>query len=157
MQVQPYLNFDGRCEEAIEFYKRALGAKVETLTRFKDGPERTVTDGPFAETKELIMPPPPGGADKVVHASFRVGDTTLMASDGECGGRSSFQGFSLSITVPSDDVAERLFAALRNGGQGKLPLTKTFFSPRFGIAVDLCCVQQLISVTSRRSKTRLKR
>src|ERR1700722_2529389 len=101
MQVQPYLNFNGRCEEAIEFYRRALGAKVEMLMRFKESPE----------------PPPPGMAppgieNKVMHASLRIGDSTVMASDGRCQGTAAFQGISLSLTPSSEAEAERLFAAL---------------------------------------------
>lgn len=154
MQVQSYLNFDGRCEEAIEFYKRALGAKVEMLMRFKDSPaaQRPATDGPFAETKVLIMPPPSGPAEKVLHASFRIGDTTVMAADGQCRGRPSFQGFSLSITVPSEAGAERLFAALSDGGQVQLPLTKTFFSPRFGVVADRFGVSWMIYVAPEQPK-----
>jgi PhnB protein len=123
--VQPYLFFDGRCEEALEFYRRALGAEVLMLMRFKDSPE----------------PPqpgmcPPGSGEKVMHASFRIGETTLMASDGRCEGKPSFQGFSLSLTVPAEAEAERLFAALADGGQVQMPLTKTFFSARFGMVSD---------------------
>src|SRR5574341_515119 len=117
MQVQPYLFFDGRCEEAVEFYRRALGAEVTMLMRFKDSPE----------------PPAPGmvphGAeDKVMHTSFRIGDTTVLASDGRCLGKPSFQGFSLSLTLPNEAEADRVFAALAAGGQVQMPLTKTFFS-----------------------------
>src|SRR5438128_5695654 len=135
MQVQPYLNFDGRCEEAIEFYRKALGAEVTMLMRFKDSPE----------------PPqpgmcPPGSGDKVMHASFRIGDTTVMASDGRCEGRPSFQGFSLSLTVPDEAEADRLFAALANGGQVRMPLAKTFFSPRFGMVADRFGVSWMIHV-----------
>jgi len=125
MQVQPYLFFDGRCDEAIEFYRSALGAEVTGLMRFKDSPE----------------PPqpgmvPPGSEDKVMHTSFRIGDTTVMASDGRCLGRPNFQGFSLSLTAPDDAEAERLFASLAEGGQVQMPLTKTFFSSRFGMVAD---------------------
>ena len=102
MQVQPYLFFDGRCEQAIEFYRRALGAEVTMLMRFKDSPE--------PHQPGMI---PSGAEDKVMHASFRIGDSTVMASDGRCQGRPSFQGFSLSLTVPDDAEAERLFATLR--------------------------------------------
>ncbi len=135
MQVQAYLFFDGRCEEAIEFYKTALGAKVEMLMRFKDSPE----------------PPqpgmvPPGSGDKVMHTSFRIGETTVLASDGRCSGRPSFQGFSLSLTVPNDAEAERLFASLADGGQVQMPLTKTFFSPRFGMVADRFGVSWMIIV-----------
>ena len=125
MQVQPYLFFDGRCEEALEFYSKKLGAKVEMLMRFKESPE----------------PPqpgmvPPGSEDKVMHASFRIGDTTVLASDGQCLGKPSFQGFSLSLTAPAEAEIDRLFAALADGGQVQMPLTKTFFSPRFGMVAD---------------------
>lgn len=125
MQVQPYLFFDGRCDEAIEFYRSALGAEVTGLMRFKDSPE----------------PPqpgmvPPGAENKLMHASFRIGDTTVMASDGRCLGRPNFQGFSLSLTAPDDAEAERLFASLAEGGQVQMPLTKTFFSSRFGMVAD---------------------
>jgi PhnB protein len=136
MQVQPYLFFDGRCEEAIEFYRKVLGAEVTMLTRFKDSPE----------------PPqpgcmvPPGSENKVMHASFRIGDTTVMASDGQCGGRASFQGFSLSLTALDEAEAERLFAALADGGQVQMPLTKTFFAPRFGMVADRFGVSWMIVV-----------
>jgi PhnB protein len=135
MQVQPYLFFDGRCEEAIEFYKRALGAKVEVLMRFKESPE----------------PPqpgmcPPGSDHKVMHASFRIGETTLMASDGRCQGKPSFQGFSLSLTAKDDAEAERLFAAVGEGGQVQMPLGKTFFSSRFGMVADRFGVSWMVVV-----------
>ncbi|MEP6880177.1 MAG: VOC family protein [Nitrosospira sp.] len=125
MQIQPYLFFDGRCEEAIEFYRGALGAEVTMLMRFKDNPE----------PNESCMPPP-GTEDKVMHASFRIGDTTVLASDGQCLGKPSFQGFSLSLTAPAEAEIDRLFAALGDGGQVQMPLTKTFFSPRFGMVAD---------------------
>ncbi|HEX8874942.1 MAG TPA: VOC family protein [Nitrosospira sp.] len=137
MQVQPYLFFDGRCEEAVEFYRGALGAEVTMLMRFKDSPE----------------PPQAGMAphcaeDKIMHASFRVGDTTVMASDGRCQGQASFQGFSLSITAAGVAEAERLFAALADGGQVQMPLTKTFFSPLFGMVADRFGVSWMIIVAS---------
>ena len=125
MQVQPYLFFDGRCEEAIEFYKKALGAKVEMLMRFKDSPD---------------PPPPgmvpPGSENKVMHASLRIGDTTVMASDGECRGKPGFQGFSLSVSAADDADAARLFAAIGAGGQVQMPLGKTFFASSFGMLAD---------------------
>ena len=137
MQVQPYLFFDGRCEEALEFYKKAVGAKVEMLMRLKDSPE----------------PPqpgmhPPGSENKVMHASLRIGETTLMASDGHCKGKPSFQGFSLSITAADDSEAERLFTALGNGGQVQMPLTKTFFSSRFGMVADRFGVGWMVIVAA---------
>jgi len=135
MQVQPYLFFDGRCEEAIAFYRSALGAEVTMLMRFKDSPEST--------------PPgmvPPGTEDKVMHASFRVGDSTVLASDGHCHGKPSFQGFSLSLTATSEAEAERVFASLADSGQVQMPLGKTFFSPRFGMVADRFGVSWMIYV-----------
>ena len=125
MLVQPYLFFDGRCEEAIEFYRSKLGAEVTMLMRFKENPD-PVEPGMV----------PPGAEHKVMHASFRIGDTTVLASDGRCLGRPSFQGFSLSLTVPDAVEAERLFAALADGGQVQMPLAKSFFSSRFGMVAD---------------------
>ena len=134
MQVQPYLNFDGRCEEALEFYSRALGAEVTALMRYKDSPQ------PAAGMT------PPGAENKVMHASFRIGDTTVMASDCHSGGRPSFQGFSLSLTAADVAEAERRFASLANGGQVQMPLTKTFFSPRFGMVADRFGVSWMVYV-----------
>ena len=125
MQIQPYLFFDGRCEEAAQFYTRALGAKVEMLMRNKDAPEKP--------------PPgmlPPGSDDKVMHMAIRIGDSMLLASDGHCAGKPSFQGFSLSITAANEAEADRVFAALSDGGTVSMPLGKTFFSPRFGMVTD---------------------
>jgi len=125
MQVQPYLNFNGRCEEAIEFYKKALGAEVTAMLRFKDSPEP-------CDPKMV----PPGTENKIMHASFRVGETMLMASDCHCEGKTNFQGVSLAISVATEAEADRYFAALADGGQVTMPLTKTFFSARFGMLVD---------------------
>lgn len=125
MLVQPYLFFDGRCEEAVTFYRTALGAEVTTLMHYKDCPD--------------TPPPgmvPPGSEGKVMHASFRIGETTVMASDGRCQGQPSFQGFSLSITVANEAEADRMFGALADGGKVSMPLGKTFFSPRFGMVTD---------------------
>jgi len=135
MQAQPYLFFDGRCEEAIEFYKSALGARVEMLMRFKDSPE----------------PPkpgmcPPGSENKVMHSAFRIGDTLVMASDGMAGGKPEFKGFSLSVNAASEAEADRLFAALGKGGQVQMPLAKTFFSPRFGMVADRFGVSWMVIV-----------
>jgi PhnB protein len=122
MKVQPYLFFDGRCEEAVAFYRKALGAEVAMLMRYKDSPDQAMV--------------PPGGGDKIMHASLRVGETEVMASDGHCAGKPSFQGFSLSIDVRDEAEADRLFAALSEGGQVQMPLTKTFFAARFGMVTD---------------------
>jgi PhnB protein len=120
--VQPYLSFEGRCQEALDFYRKAIGAEVTTLLRYKDSPD----PGMCA----------PGSLDKVMHASVRVGETTIFASDGRCGGQPNFEGISLALTTPNEADAERLFAALSEGGQVQLPLTKTFFSARFGMVAD---------------------
>ncbi len=133
MQIQPYLFFNGRCEEAVEFYRSALGAEVTMLMRFKDSPDPAMV--------------PPGGEDKVMHMTFRVGDTTVLASDGRCLGRPSFEGFSLSLTVSDDAQAERLFTSLADGGQVQMPLTKTFFASSFGMVADRFGVSWMIYVT----------
>ena len=122
MHVQPYLNFDGRCDEALEFYKKALGAKVETLMRFKDAPD-----------KSMITP---GSENKVMHSQIQVGDTTLLMSDGRCTGNTNFHGIALAISVASETEAEKTFNALADGGRVQMPLAKTFFSPRFGMLTD---------------------
>ena len=137
MLVQPYLFFDGRCDEALEFYKRTLRAEVTMLKRFKDSPE--------PHQPGMV---PPGSEHKVMHASFRIGDSTLMASDGRCLGKPNFQGFALSVTVPSDAEADRLFAALGDGGQVQMPMAKTFFSSRFGMVADRFGVSWMIIVAS---------
>ena len=135
MQLQPYLFFDGRCEEAIEFYKSTFGAKVELMMRFKDSPEPPPPDMC-----------PPGSENKVMHASFRVGDTVVMASDGMAKGQPEFRGFSLSVDAATEAEADRLFAALGKGGQVQMPLAKTFFSPRFGIVADRFGVSWMVIV-----------
>lgn len=135
MQVQPYLFFDGRCDEALMFYASALGAKVDMLMRYKDSPEP-----PKSESS------PPGMLDKVMHASFHIGDSALMASDGHCLGKPTFQGFSLSLPVTSEAEAQRVFALLADGGQIQMPLTKTFFSPSFGMVADKFGVAWMVMV-----------
>ena len=123
MQVEPYLFFDGRCEEALEFYKKALGAEVTALIRFKDSPDPTMVHS---------------GQDpnKILHAVFRVGETTIMTSDGRNQGKPIFQGFALSIAVKTEAETKKLFNALAEGGRVEMPLGKTFFSPSFGMVVD---------------------
>jgi len=124
MLVQSYLFFDGRCEEAVEFYRKTLGAEVKFLMHYKDSPEP--------------HPPgmvPPGYENKVMHATIRIGDTEVMAAD-DCTGQPKFQGFSLSLGVATEAEAKRLFAALADGGQVRMPLMKTFFAPSFGMLMD---------------------
>jgi PhnB protein len=135
MLVQPYLMFGGRCQEAVDFYRDALGAEVEMLMRFKESPE----------------PAPPGmvpdnWGDKIMHCSFKVGDTVLMASDGCSSSEKNFQGFSLSLTAANEAEADRRFAALSERGQVTMPLGKTFFSPRFGMLADRFGVGWMIRV-----------
>ena len=134
MDLQPYVFFDGRCEEAIEFYKRALGAQVEMLMRFKESPDKEA------------CPVAPGMEDKVMHASLRIGNTMLLASDGQCQGKPNFQGFALSLTVQTEAEADRLFNALADGGQVQMPLAKTFWSPRFGMVSDRFGVWWMVGV-----------
>lgn len=141
MQVQPYLFFDGRCEEALDFYCRKLGAEVIMLMRYKESPE--------APPPGMV---PPGSENKVMHAAFRIGDTTLMASDGHCQGKPSFQGFSLSLTVANPAEAERTFAALADGGQVQMPLTQTFFSPCFGMLADRFGVAWMVIVPAENAR-----
>lgn len=132
--IQPYLMFGGRCEEALEFYRSALGAQVDMLMRFSESPDPT--------------PPgmlPPGFENKVMHASFRIGDNILMASDG-CEEGSQFNGFSLSISVATEAEADRFFNALSEGGQVQMPLAKTFWSPRFGMLTDRFGIAWMINV-----------
>jgi PhnB protein len=132
MQVQTYLFFDGRCEEALEFYRSALGAEVTALMRFKEGPDQSMVS--------------PGSEEKVMHASFRIGEATLLASDGRCQGQPSFEGFALTLTAPNEAEAERLFTSLSDGGQVQMPLTETFFSRRFGMVADHFGVSWMILV-----------
>ena len=135
MQVQPYLFFDGRCEEALEFYKKTLGAKVEMLMRFKESP-----DG----TNSAMCPP--GSEEKIMHACFKVGDTSVMASDGHAKGKPEFKGFSLAVTAKTEAEADKFFNTLAEGGQAQMPLTKTFFSPKFGMLADKFGVGWMIMV-----------
>lgn len=130
MKVEPYLFFGGRCEEALDFYRRALGAEVGMLMRYKDNPEPAANQG-CAEgggpgpTPEMVM-----------HASFSVGGAQLMASDGMGEGKASFQGISLALSPANAAEAKRYFDALAEGGQVQVPLAKTFFSQAFGVVAD---------------------
>jgi len=122
MHVNPYLMFDGRTEEALDFYKKTLGAEVIMLMRFKENPEPQYN--------------PPGGDDKVMHCAFKIGNQVLMASDGDCSGKGEFKGISLTLTVDTAADADRYFAALSEGGQVQMPMSETFFAERFGIVAD---------------------
>ncbi|MGE5547120.1 MAG: VOC family protein [Solirubrobacterales bacterium] len=122
MQAQPFLVFDGVCEEALGFYRRALGAELGMLQRYKDSPDPSMV--------------PAGNDDKIMYAELRVGDTLVLASDGRCQGHPSFHGFALSLTVKDEAEADRVFAALAEGGEVRMPLAQTFFSARFGMVAD---------------------
>lgn len=133
--VEPYLFFDGRCEEAIEFYRKTLGAEVDMLMRFKDSPE--------PQQPGMV---PPGSENKVMHANLRIGETSVMASDGRCGGKPRFDGFALSLGVDTEAEADRVFAALAADGKVQMPLTKTFFALRFGMVADRFGVMWMVIV-----------
>jgi len=138
MQVQPYLVFEGRCEEAIEFYKKALDAKVEMLMRFKDAPQQP----PAGECA-------PGSDDKVMHAALKIGEATVMVSDGRMLGKPGFQGFALSLDLKNKEEAERRFRALSEGGQVQMPLGKTFFATVFGMVADRFGVSWMVIVPAK--------
>ena len=122
MQTQPYLFFEGQCEEAIAFYKSAVGAQVQMLMHFKDAPEQSMIN--------------PANAEKIMHAALTIGETTILASDGHCSGKPGFGGFALSIRAGSESEADRLFSGLSQGGQVGMPLSQTFFAKRFGMVTD---------------------
>lgn len=122
MHVLPYLFFDGRCAEALEFYKKAVGATVDTLMHWKDAPDKSMVT--------------PKNADRVMHAHFRIGDSAVLGSDGEGKGHPKFEGFRLVIHAKDETEADNLFTALADGGKVTMPLTKTFFSPKFGMLND---------------------
>lgn len=123
--LRPYVFFEGRAEEAAEFYGQVLGARVEMLMRYADSPE--------PPPEGMI---PKGSERKVMHMELRIGDSSLMGSDGNCGGKAQFQGFSLAYSARTEADADRVFARLAEGGQVQMPLGKTFFSPKFGMVAD---------------------
>ena len=122
MQIEPYLFFEGRTEEALQFYQQKLGAQVDAIIRYKENPEPKYN--------------PPGSDEKVMHSLFRIGDTKVMASDGNCAGKPSFQGFALTLNASSPAEAEQRFNALAEGGKVQMPLGETFFAERFGMVAD---------------------
>ncbi|HEU0202556.1 MAG TPA: VOC family protein [Burkholderiaceae bacterium] len=135
MQLHPYLSFEGRCEEAVEFYRRALGAEVDMMMRNREAPEKP--------------PPgmlPPGAENKILHTSFHIGGNMIMASDGRCSGKTNFENFGLSLSVTTEAEADRYFNALADGGKVTMPLGKTFWSPRFGMVTDRFGVCWMVNV-----------
>ena len=130
MQTQIYLFFDGRLEEALTFYKKTLGIEVEMMMRFKENPD-------FKDNPEAAAGCAPGGnPDAIMHSSFKLGGQHIMASDGYAKGKPEFKGFALSLSVKTEGEADKLFAALGDGGKVEMPLGKTFFSPKFGMLQD---------------------
>ena len=135
--VQPYLFFGGRCDQALEFYQKTVGAKVDMLMRYRESPQ-PMPAGSI----------PAGFEDKVMHASFRIGESTLMASDGNSNEAQAFTGFSLSVTLPTEADATRVFKALAEGGKVTMPISKTFWSPCFGMLEDRFGVGWMVSVAT---------
>ncbi|MEJ5366684.1 MAG: VOC family protein [Bryobacteraceae bacterium] len=134
MAVEPYLFFNGRCEEALRFYEHALGARVETLSRFGDSPDESVLD-------RL----PPGWREKIMHASFLIDGARVMASDGNTAEPAQFRGFALSVGIASEEEARRAFEALGEGGRIDMPFGPTFWSPYFGMVTDRFGVQWMVT------------
>ena len=132
MQIQPYLFFEGRADEAIEFYKKTLGAKVEMVMRFKEAPDQSMIS--------------PGSAEKVMHGAIKIGDSTVLMSDGRNIGKSNFQGFSLTLYPKDEAEADKVFGALSAGGEVRMPMDKTFFAKRFGMVADKFGVGWMIIV-----------
>lgn len=130
MQITPYLNFGGRCEEAIDFYKKALGAEVNMMMRFGEAPDKSMMT--------------PGTENKIMHVAMKIGDNELMASDGRMEGKTEFKGIALALSAKTEAEAERMFKALADGGQVHLQLTETFFSPSFGMLADKFGVSWMI-------------
>ena len=133
MKVQAYVTFGGRCEEALEFYKKAVGAEVKDLLRWKDSPD-------------AAMQPPSGYEEKVINASFRIGDTELMADDGMGAKEVEFKGMTLALSVADDAEAKRVFTALGEGGSVQMPLAKTFWTSSFGMLTDKFGVPWMVNV-----------
>ena len=133
LSVQPYLFFNGRCEEALNFYRDAIGADTQIVMRFKDSPQ---------PHKDHMA----DQGDKVMHATITIGETMLMASDGQCEDGVKFEGFSLAINVPDESEADRVFNALAKGGQVHMPLAPTFWAPKFGMLADKFGVGWMVSV-----------
>lgn len=136
MPVEPYLFFNGCCEEALDFYQQAIGARLEMKMRFQESPD------PAPEGRL-----PEGWGEKIMHASILAGDARIMLSDGNCSGEGSFRGFALSLAAPTEEDASRIFTALSNSGRIDMPIGRTFWSPCFGMVTDRFGVQWMVTVT----------
>lgn len=135
MKVQAYITFGGRCEEALEFYKKSIGAEVTSLMRWK-------------ESQDKDMKSPPGYEEKIMNAAFRIGDTELMADDGMGEKTAEFKGMTLAIEVADDAEAKRVFTALNEGGKVTMPLAKTFWTSSFGMLTDKFGVPWMVNVAA---------
>ena len=133
MNLQPYLFFDGKCEEALDFYSKAVGAEPKMLMRFNQAPDQSMIS--------------PGSENKVMHAQVQIGDTTVLMSDGRCTGNTNFQGFALAIRANTENEADKAFNALADGGKVNMPMAKTFFSSRFGMCNDKFGVGWMVLVS----------
>lgn len=140
MQVQSYLFFDGRCEEALDFYQAALGAEITALMRYKDAPPQPESSAQEGCGPGQMAP------EKIMHANMQIGETQVMASDGMNGGKPDFKGFALSITAPNENEAHRIFAAIGEGGKVQMPLGETFFARSFGMVTDRFGVSWMVIV-----------
>ena len=138
MNVQAYLTFGGRCEEALEFYKKSLGAEVTGMMRWKDSPD-------------AAMKPPPGFENKIMNAAFRIGQTALMADDGMAEKTAEFKGMTLAIEAADDAEAKRVFTALGEGGKVTMPLTRTFWTSSFGMLTDKFGVPWMVNVAEHKA------
>ena len=138
MNVQAYVTFGGRCEEALEFYKSSIGAEVTGLMRWKESPDPAIK-------------PPPGFDNKIMNAAFRIGDTELMADDGMAEKPADFKGMTLAIGVADDEEAKRVFTALGKGGKVTMPLMKTFWTSSFGMLTDQFGVPWMVNVATPKS------
>jgi PhnB protein len=132
MRVQPYLVFDGRCEEALDFYKKATGAEIDRLMRWKDNPDKSMCT--------------PSNADKIMHSQFRIGETEILASDGRNTGHPEFKGFALTVSTKDAAELDKLVASLGEGGTVTVPPAKTFFAERFGVLTDKFGVNWMLIV-----------
>jgi PhnB protein len=135
MRIEPHVCFEGRCAEAIEFYRKALGAEVNMMMKFGDMPGKDECPGAV----------PPGTEDKIMHANVRIGTTNVLMSDGRCQGPAEFKGIQLAVQVDTVAQAEKLFAALSDGGKVIMPLDKTFWSPGFGMTYDKFGVEWMVN------------
>ena len=138
MKVQAYITFGGRCEEALEFYKKSLGAEVTGVMRWK-------------ESRDKDMKAPPGYEEKVMNAAFRIGDTELMADDGMGESTPEFKGMTLAIETADDAEARRIFTALGEGGMVTMPLVKTFWTSSFGMLTDKFGVPWMVNVAAQKA------